>query len=74
MLEICGGCDMYFAGSDAPCAFLEISLFGSAGSAAYAKATEAFTNDVVTVLGLPSDKIYIKYEETENWGWSGRNF
>ena len=25
-------------------------------------------------LGIPQNKIYVKYEEVENWGWNGRNF
>ena len=25
-------------------------------------------------LDVPYDKIYVKYEEVEYWGWNGRNF
>ena len=26
------------------------------------------------VLGVPADKIYVKYSSTDNWGWNGGNF
>jgi len=26
------------------------------------------------VLGVPADKIYVKYAPTDCWGWNGGNF
>jgi 2C-methyl-D-erythritol 2,4-cyclodiphosphate synthase len=26
------------------------------------------------VLQIPGDKVYVKYQGTDQWGWNGRNF
>ena len=25
-------------------------------------------------LGIPADKVYVKYQGVSDWGWNGRNF
>ncbi len=56
------------------CAFLEVSLFGSASDNAYDRMTAALTGIIEEELGIAPGKTYIKYEEVNHWGWSGRNF
>lgn len=68
-------CSLYFKGEKSEkIAFVEVSLFGDAGSSAYEKLTASICATLGKVLGVPSDKIYVKYSPTDNWGWNGRNF
>ena len=74
MLDFADNCRMWFGGDNAPCAFLEVKLFGSASASSYDRLTAAITNDVSSVLGVSPDRVYVKYEEIANWGWNGSNF
>ena len=55
-------------------AFIEIKIFGKANKDDYAKLTAEVCNIYEGELGIPQNKIYVKYEEVENWGWNGSNF
>lgn len=74
MMELCGERKMFFRGQTAPCAMIAVSLYGKAPAEAYAALTAAFSGTVNQVLGIPSENIYVKYQETEYWGWNGANF
>ena len=66
---------MSFGGNSADdCALLEVALFGSAADSAYGRMTAALSAIINEELGIAPDRVYIKYEETDHWGWSGRNF
>lgn len=74
MLDLSAGERMWFRGTDEPCAIAEVKIFGSAAPEAY----EAMTAEVCALfsreLTLPPDRVYVKYEECDLWGWNGRNF
>ena len=66
---------LYFKGQKSPkIAMVEVALFGKSNSAAYNKFTAQVCDIFGEVLGIPADKIYVKYEEVNNWGWNGGNF
>ena len=65
---------MYFAGSDEPLAMAEVSLYGSASGDCYNKLTGKITEILSDVLSIPANRIYVRYAETEYWGWNGENF
>ena len=66
---------MYFAGkNEMPVAFIEVALYGSADKNSYNQFTEKITDIINKELGILPDKVYVKYCETFNWGWNGRNF
>lgn len=66
---------LYFKGAKSEkAAFVEVSLFGSADRSAYEKMTAEICGELNKVLGVPSDKVYVKYSPTDNWGWNGGNF
>ncbi|SFR93757.1 phenylpyruvate tautomerase MIF-related protein [Anaeromicropila populeti] len=68
-------CKLYFKGdSSTRIAFVEVKIFGSASASAYDKLTEAICNIFNEELEIAKDKIYVKYEEVEHWGWNGANF
>ena len=52
-------------------AFIEVKIFGKTSKDAYANFTAAICNIYEEELGIPKNKIYVKYEEVENWGWNG---
>lgn len=75
MLSFEDQCKLYFKGTNEPgIAFVEVKLFGSANKNAYAKLTSVITNILNEELNISADRIYIKYEEIEYWGWNGSNF
>lgn len=68
-------CRLYFKGkNDSDLAIAEISLFGKASDAQYDSMTRDVTDILCSKLGLSPDCIYVKYEETDHWGYSGFNF
>lgn len=66
---------LYFRGNqDGESAFVEVKLFGTATNEVYEKLTAVISDIFEEVLGISKDRVYIKYEETEHWGWNGTNF
>lgn len=55
-------------------AFIEVKIFGKASKDSYDKLTTEICNIYEEELGIPQNKIYVKYEEVQEWGWNGRNF
>lgn len=69
------GYDLYFQGNkNDESAFVEVKVFGSADSSVYNKMTSEICNILNEELSIPENRIYVKYEETRNWGWNGSNF
>ena len=75
MVELEENSKLYFAGDDsADSAFVNVSLLGAAGKAAYEKLTSEICVIIGDELNISPDRIYVKYEECEHWGWNGGNF
>ena len=75
MLDFEDNCRLWFAGTNSePSAYIEVSIFGGADADSYNALTKAITDIISSKAGIPADRIYVKYEESENWGWSGSNF
>ena len=67
--------DLYFQGNqDGPTAFVEVKVYGGASPDAFTKLTGEICNIYQEELGIPQNRIYVKYEAVENWGWNGSNF
>lgn len=68
-------CTLYFAGEELQKgAFIDIQIFGNATNQAYDKMTAEVCNIYEQELGIPQNKIYVKYQEVDHWGWNGSNF
>ncbi len=68
-------CSLYFKGEKSEkIAFVDVSLYGNSSKSAYEQLTAAICKTLNSVLGVPADKVYVKYSPTENWGWNGGNF
>jgi len=65
---------MYFKGSDAPCAMVSVSIYGSASSSAYDDLTGQIDDILGSILGIDKSRIYTAYFPTNDWGWNGGNF
>ncbi len=74
MLDFSDNCNMYFDGTDEPCAMVTIALFGKGSDAAYDKMTADVCGLIAKETGIAPDRIYVKYEEVFHWGWNGSNF
>ena len=66
--------DMYFKGSNEPCAMFEIAVFGSASKDAYENLTKRICKTSEKYLGIPSNRTYVKYNEIDKWGYDNFNF
>lgn len=66
---------MAFRGdANGECAMLEVEILGKADAAALDKLTAELCRIVSEVLSVPSDRIYVKYNEIDVWGYDGANF
>jgi len=74
MLEIKDSCRMYFHGSDAPCAMVQVQVFGKIDTQKCEELTAEVCRIMQDVLEIPVDSTYVKYEEVSLWGWSSQNF
>ena len=66
---------LYFKGEKLSLgAFVEVKIFGSASKEALSNVTKEICVLYLRELSIPSDAIYVKYEEVSNWGFNGSNF
>lgn len=74
MLDIHDACRMYFHGSDAPCAMLQVQVFGKINSERCEQLTTEICRIMDSTLNIPPENTYVKYEEVDLWGWNSQNF
>ncbi len=74
MLRFDGDAHLYFAGSDAPCAMVEVSLFGREVPKEAEGLTTYITAALAEVLGIVPNRIYVKYAPVTVWGMDGEHF
>ncbi|OXM99626.1 tautomerase family protein [Bifidobacterium vansinderenii] len=67
---------IYFGGDDGkPAAYVEVNVFGSdVPRASWEELTRQIDAALEDVLSIPSNRVYIRYTATTDWGWSGHNF
>ena len=53
---------------------VQVDLYGKAAAAQYEAMTARLTAALEQELGLAPERVYVRYAETPNWGWSGSNF
>ena len=74
MLDIHDGCRMYFHGSDAPCAMLQVQVFGKINTQKCEELTAEICRIMNDTLQIAPENTYVKYEEISLWGWNSQNF
>ena len=72
MAKIEDDSEMYFE-DESPCCFIEIK---SIGSIKPSEITKPIFNFIYEKIGIPVDKIYIRFEDVSAsmWGWNGKTF
>ena len=74
MVENIGDCDLYFKGkNDTVIVYAEVNIYGGARGSDYNNLTSALTDIYTELLGASPENVYVKYEETQHWGWNGSN-
>ena len=67
--------DLWFAGEKVEKgAYVSVEIYGNASSDAYNRMTGEICSILGDELGIPADRIYVKYHGVADWGWNGRNF
>ena len=72
MAKLDDNLEMYFD-DESPCCFLEIRSIGSLNPS---KMANPISNFISEKMGIPTDKIYISFEDVpaSMWAWNGRTF
>ena len=72
MAKLDDNCEIYFEGDDPSC-FVEIRSIGSLNPSEMAKPISNFVHET---MGIPTDRIYIAFEDkpASMWAWNGRTF
>lgn len=65
---------LWFKGSDAPAAFVQVSVLGSLNHDSACRCTDLICESIEKHFNIPADRIYVKYDATNEWGWNGTNF
>ena len=74
MVNLIGNQQMYFKGSDAPCALFSVSIFGTATDDAYDDLTRRLCTLAEKYLQVPPERTYVRYREVDHWGYNNFNF
>ena len=75
MVEIEDERRLWFGGkNDRPIAYFDVALLHSAPRASYEKLTVRLCEAAKEIMGVDGDNVYVKIEETENWGYDGFMF
>jgi len=75
MLSFEDNARIWFRGTNtAPAAMVEVKILGKASGDSYENMTAAICSALSKELAIPSERIYVKYEECDTWGWNGGNF
>lgn len=73
MVEIEDNRKLYFRGTSEPAAMVEVSIFGNPSSNSLETLTSNITGIMLKDLGISTDRVYVSYFTTPNWGWNGMN-
>lgn len=75
MLVLEGNASIYFRGDNSkPSAWVQVSCYGKSDPADYSRLSGEICAILEKELGIAPSQTYIKYDETQSWGWNGTNF
>ena len=75
MVEIEDNRRLYFGGrNDQPIAYFDVSLLHSAPRQGYEKLTARLCEIAKEYMNVDGSNVYVKFEETENWGYDSFMF
>ena len=73
MVKLTDSLQMYFAGTNQPCCFIEIKSIGSLNPSKISKSIcEFFSNE----LQIPTERIFIFFHDVDSnmWAWNNKTF
>ena len=75
MIALEANCSMFFAGNNAPTAYLELKSLGLPEETT-PSLSAALCESVTRILSIPGDRIYIEFASPPRhmWGWNGSTF
>ncbi len=73
MIKLTDSLQMYFAGNDKPCCFIEIKSIGALDSSKMSKPICEFFS---SQLEIPTERIYIFFQDVDShmWAWNSKTF
>lgn len=75
MLDFQDNCRLWFQGDNSePIAYIEVKVYGKIDYSQSNKLTSKLCEIFNEVMSISLDKIYVKYEEVDMWGYNGSNF
>ena len=75
MVEIEDNRRLYFGGrNDQPIAYFDVSLLHSAPRQSYEKLTARLCEIAKEYMNVDGSNVYVRFEETENWGYDSFMF
>lgn len=75
MTDLCAEHRLWFAGSDAPAAMVEVSVYGDILTAdTCGQVTRRITEILGEALGIGASRIYVAYAAARHWGCGGINY
>lgn len=75
MVNIDDNCNIYFKGTDNnDTAYVEVNIFGSTSKDNCEKLTVKICDILLKFADIPSDRVYVKYEFSDMWGYNGFMF
>ena len=75
MTELAGDCTLSFQGdSKKPIAFVGVSIYGHVKPESCSRLTADICKILESELSIPGENVYVRYLETDKWGWNGENF
>lgn len=65
---------LWMRGSDEPAAMVEVSVLGGLTSSSCSQMTGLICESMEKNFGISPDRVYVKYQPIDEWGWNGSNF
>lgn len=69
-----GSISMNFGGTEAPCAMVNVEILGTTSRSHCEKLCYEITDILNKNLSIDKDRIYVKFEPCDTWGWNGGLF
>lgn len=75
MVNIADNCNLYFNGNDNKnTAFVNVSIFGETSKQNCENLTAEICKILENSTGIPSDRVYVKFEFSDMWGYNSFMF
>ena len=75
MINLVDNCKMYFKGDNSlPMAYVEIKVFGTTDADSRLKMTKEICRIFEDTLSVGCERTYVRYDDSDKWGWNNINF